>query len=227
MKILRITLPVSLAIVLVSVSVESANAQLIIAEVIRATVTKVIKAIDLRVQRMQNKTIWLQNAQKVLENQLAKLKLSEISGWTEQQRQLYSNYYGELWQIKSAISYYQRVKELTSKQVLMVRDYQRGWVAIRGNSSFSGTELTRIQQVYSGMLEASMKNLDQVLLVISNHKTQMSDEERLELINQAGDRLDENYNDLRRFTQQNLSLNIQRKRAAGDNQTLKMLYGIN
>ena len=35
---------------------------------------------------MQNKTIWLQNAQKVIENQMSKTKLTEISGWTEQQK---------------------------------------------------------------------------------------------------------------------------------------------
>ena len=50
---------------------------------------------------MQNKTIWLQNAQKVIENQLSKTKLTEISGWTEQQRTLYSDYYAELGKIKS------------------------------------------------------------------------------------------------------------------------------
>src|SRR5476651_2339235 len=108
MKILKVTLPLSLAIVLVSFNAERANAQFVVGEVIKLTITKVIKAIDLKVQRMQNQTIWLQNAQKVLENELSKLKLAEIAGWSGKQQQLYGNYYSELGQIKSYIVYYQR-----------------------------------------------------------------------------------------------------------------------
>jgi len=46
----------------------NANAQIPILEIIKAAVVKAIKAADLQIQRLQNKTIWLQNAQKTLEN---------------------------------------------------------------------------------------------------------------------------------------------------------------
>src|SRR5215207_2759573 len=86
------------------------RAQLPIAEIIKSAVTKVIKAVDLKVQRLQNKTIWLQNAQKTLENKMSELKLAEISDWVQKQRKLYDEYFQELWQVKSALSYYKRVK---------------------------------------------------------------------------------------------------------------------
>src|SRR5690606_24981124 len=50
------------------------NAQIGLAEVIRAGIKRVVRAVDLKVQRLQNRTIWLQNAQKVLENSLSRLK---------------------------------------------------------------------------------------------------------------------------------------------------------
>lgn len=56
-----------------------------------------------------------------------------------------------------------------------------------------------MQQVYSGILDASLKNLDELMQVASAGRMQMNDAERLELINKAGDHLDENYNDLRQF----------------------------
>jgi hypothetical protein len=37
------------------------------------------------------------------------------------------------------------------------------------------------------------------LLVVNPGKTQMTDQQRLEAINQAGDRLDENYSDLKQY----------------------------
>jgi hypothetical protein len=227
MKILKITLPVSLAIVLVSFTAEKASAQFVVGEVIKLTVTKVIKAIDLKVQRMQNQTIWLQNAQKVLENQLSRLKLAEISSWTSQQQQLYSGYYDELWKIKSAIAYYQRIKDLTLKQMALVAEYNRAWALLRQDKHFSPVELSEMQRVYTGILSASVRNLDQILLVINPGKTQMTDEQRLGLINRAGDGLDANYSDLHRFNAQNQILSLQRSRELGDTKTTQMLYGIN
>jgi hypothetical protein len=227
MKILKVTLPVSLAIVLVSFSAEKANAQFVVGEVIKLTVTKVIKAIDLKVQRMQNQTIWLQNAQKVLENQLSRLKLTEISGWSSQQRQLYSGYYDELWKIKSVITYYQRIKDLTVKQVALVAEYNRAWGLLKHDKHFSTSELTQMEKVYSGILVASVDNLDQILLVVKGNRTQMTDEQRLELINHAGDLLDDNFSDLRRFNFENQLLSLQRSIESVDTRTNKLLYGIN
>jgi len=63
----------------------SAQAQIPIAEIIKAAVKKVIKAVDLQIQRNQNKVIWLQNAQKTLENTMSKLKLDEITDWVDKQ----------------------------------------------------------------------------------------------------------------------------------------------
>lgn len=227
MKILKVTLPVSLAIVLVTFNSEKASAQFVVGEVIKLTVTKVIKAIDLKVQRMQNQTIWLQNAQKVLENQLSRLRLAEISGWTSQQQQLYSGYYDELWKIKSVITYYQRIKDLTFKQVSLVAEYNRAWSLLKQDKHFSTIELSEMQRVYTGILSASVENLDQILLVVNRSQTQMTDEQRLELINHAGDRLDENYSDLHRFNTQNQILSLQRSQELGDTKTTQLLYGIN
>jgi len=203
------------------------KAQFVIGEVIKLTVTKIIKAIDLKVQRMQNKTIWLQNAQKVIENQLSKTKLTEISGWTEQQRSLYSDYYTELGKIKSVIAKYQRIKDITLKQAALVKEYKRAWSLFRQDSHFNPQELDYMQQVYSGILDASVKNLDEIMMVVSPAKTQMTDEQRLELINTASNHLDENYNDLHQFNNQGIQLSLQRSKDLNDSRSIKKFYGIN
>lgn len=208
-------------------SFKRANAQFVIGEVIKLTVTKVIKAIDLKVQRMQNKTIWLQNAQKVIENQMSKTKLTEISGWTEQQKTLYSNYYTELGKIKSAISNYQRTKDITLKQAALITEYKQAWSLFQQDHHFNPQELSYMQQVYTGILDASVKNLDEIMLVVSPAKTQMTDEQRLELVNKASDHLDENYNDLHQFNNEGIQLSLARSKDLNDTQSIKKLYGIN
>jgi hypothetical protein len=217
-KQILLSLTVIIALLMPS---KPAKAQFVIGEVIKLTVTKIIKAIDLKVQRMQNKTIWLQNAQKVIENQLSKTKLTEISGWTEQQRSLYSDYYAELGKIKSVIAKYQRIKDITLKQAALVKGL------FRQDSHFNPQELNYMQEVYTGILDASVKNLDEIMLVVSPAKTQMTDEQRLELINTASNHLDENYNDLHQFNNQGIQLSLQRSKDLNDSRSIKKLYGIN
>ncbi|MGN6396688.1 MAG: conjugal transfer protein TraI [Mucilaginibacter sp.] len=219
-------IPIAILMLLIAIQTKRANAQFVIGDIIKLTVTKVIKAIDLKVQRMQNQTIWLQNAQKALENELSQFRLTEISNWSANQKQLFSTYYDELWKIKSTIAYYQRIKNVAVQQVALVNDYKRAWALLQQDKHFSAAELQQMTAVYSGILSASERNLDDVMTVLSSGKTQMSDEQRLELINRAADRLDENYSDLRRFNTENQMLSLQRSRDLSDTKTTKLIYGI-
>ena len=56
-----------LIILFLALSINS-KAQFPIAEIIKQAIKKVIVAVDLKIQKLQNKTIWLQNAQKAVEN---------------------------------------------------------------------------------------------------------------------------------------------------------------
>lgn len=217
-----------LAIFLAGVPTRPADAAIPIAvmEVIKAGVKKVIKSVDLRMQRLQNKTIWLQNAQKTLENTLSKLKLDEISDWTERQRTLYKDYFEELSKVKSLISYYQRVRDLSKKQVQLVSEYQRAWNLFRQDKHFTAEELDYMSTVYTGILNESVKNIDQIFLVLNSFSTQMSDAKRLDIINAAADQVDANFDDLTLFNRQNILLSLQRAKEQNDIDRVKKLYGL-
>lgn len=75
-------------------------------------ISKVIKTLDLKIQRLQMEQLKLQQIQKMIENKLHELKLQEISGWNRQQKELYQHYYEELNQIKSSIISPGELKEL-------------------------------------------------------------------------------------------------------------------
>lgn len=205
-------------------SVKGATAQAGIAEIIKAGVKKVIKAVDLKIQRLQNKTIWLQNAQKTLENVLSKLKLDEISDWTEKQKEQYKKYYDELAQVKAIISSYQRIRDIIKKQVHLVDEYKRVWQMIQQDNHFSTDEISYMEKVYAGILDQSIENLDQIKLILKSFTTKMSDAKRLELINNTADQIDTNYSDLIQFNQQNMLLSLQRAKTLTDVQEVKKIY---
>jgi hypothetical protein len=204
----------------------SVHAQDPIAPIIKEGVIKVIKAVDLKIQRLQNKTIWLQNAQKVIENTMSKVKLEEITDWVEKQRTLYQDYFDELGRVKSIISYYYRIREITEKQVRLVEEYKRAWALFQQDKHFTADEVRHMGQVYTGILGESAKNLDLLFLVINSLATQMSDGKRLDIINNAADGVEAVYSDLKAFNQQNMLLSLQRAKNGNDVNAVKKLYGL-
>src|ERR1700761_5470492 len=124
MRIYRIVLPISMMVVLTVLPEQKASAQFVVSAVLNETVGKVIRAIDLEVQKAQNQTIWLQNAQKTIENQLNQMKLSQIAGVNQQQATLFQNYYNELYKVKEVISDYEQVRHITLEQEALVRGYE-------------------------------------------------------------------------------------------------------
>ena len=219
---------VVLAIIMIGISapVKQAHSQIPIIDIIKAGVKKVIKAMDLQIQRQQNKVIWMQNAQKTLENSMSKLKLDEISGWVDKQKNLYKDYYDELAKVKSMISLYRRVREITQKQIDMVGQYKRAWNLFKNDKHFTAAEVDYMAKVYTGIIDESIKNLEQIALVINSFSTTMSDAKRLELINTASDKLDENYFDMTRFNNQNTMVIIQRAKSQSEIDMVRKLYGI-
>lgn len=207
------------------ISVQS-HAQDPILEIIKQGIKKVIVAVDLKIQRLQNQTVWLQNAQKTIENTMSKLRLTEISDWVEKQRKLYDDYFQELWKVKTVIAYYQRVKDIIETQVAMVNEYRGAWALFRQDHNFTAEELDFMFKVYTGMLEESLKNIDQLYLVINAFATQMSDAKRLELINQAADQAEQGYMDLKQFNNQNKIMSLQRASERGEIEYVKRLYGL-
>lgn len=218
-------LRVCMIIVLIGIA-PGIKAQDPITLIIKQAIKKVIIAVDLKIQRLQTKTIWLQNEQKVVENTMSKLKLDQITDWVEKQKDLYQNYFAELWEVKDILSNYHRIKEITQQEIALVKEYHQGWNGVQQDGHFSPEEVLYIGQVYTGIIDASLKNLDQIALVINSFTTQMTDAKRMEIINRAADAMQINLNDLRSFNSQNILLSLQRSKNENDVAVVKKMYGL-
>jgi len=112
------------------------------------------------------------------------------------------------------------------KQVFLVSEYKKAWNLAKQDKNFKPEELDYMYEVYNGILKDSAKNLDQILLIVNSFKTQMSDAKRLELINEAADKIDQNYNDLKQFNTQNILLSLQRSKSLKQVEDVQKLYGL-
>lgn len=204
----------------------TSKAQDPIAIVIKEGIAKVIRAIDLKIQRLQTKTIWLQNAQKEMENTMSKLKLDEITGWIEKQRELYKDYFEELQKVKSVLTYYHQVKDITALQLAIIKEYRRSIEGIKSDAHFSPEETASMLRVYSGIIDESMQHLDALSLVINAFTTRMTDEKRMEIIEGVRTALQKNYDDLRTFSGGNIRLSLARAKDQKEISVIKNLYGL-
>ena len=194
--------------------------------VIQEALKQVLLAMDAQIQRLQNKTIGLQNAQKKLENTLSKLKLKEISEWAEKQRKLYDEYYQELWKVKDVISTYKHVRQIIKRQADLVNEYKRVYQLCKEDKHFAPEEIKYMGRVYEGILTESIRNIEPIFLVIKSFDLQMSDASRIEIISRAARQVEENIADLRRFNNENMLLSIQRSRDAREISAVRALYGL-
>lgn len=203
--------------------VNKVEAAVPIAEIIRQGVKKIIVAVDLKIQRMQNETIWLQQAQQKLENVLTESQLAEIANWSQRQSELYGNYYESLWKVKSMISQFQKVKSISASQRELLRAYQKSWdLVVRGNL-FSPQELLLLERRYGDVLRQSAQNIQELTQILRSYGLQLSDGERLEQIMDLEHRMNRNFRSLTQLNLQVESLHAQRSLWAKEGRSLEML----
>lgn len=207
-------------------SIQSAHAQIPGVSIVTGAIKKVIQAIDLQIQQQQNKTIWLQNAQKTLENTMSQLKLNDISDVTQKQFQLYSNYFQELQQVKDVLTTTNKILDMVQRQKELLTEYNQAWGLLKQDKHFSPSELQSMSAVYSGILNESMQNIEEMEMVATSFSSQMTDGKRQELMQATSKRLDKNVGDLRSFNDRNINISLSRAQSDQEVQQLKQLYGV-
>lgn len=202
------------------------RAQIPILDIISFVAKKVVVAIDLKVQELQTQAIQLQAAEKELENEMEDSELGDIFGWVKGQEQLYAAYYQELWQVKAAISGYQRVSAMIDKEAQIVQQYQQMTAALKADRHLTEAEVSAMTASLSAIVKENVNNLSRLQLVIQAFVTQMPDAGRLELVDEAGTSIDKNYSAMEGLYQSGLLLSLNRARGQNDVNAVKGLWGV-
>jgi hypothetical protein len=189
-------------------------------------IKKVIIAIDLKVQQLQNQTIALQNAAQQVENNLHLNSLNNISGWLNKEKDLYAGYYQELGKVRRVIADYDAVKDVIRRQQQLVSEYQNANALFHRDAHFSAGELSYMGNIYNGILSESLRNLEAVSAAVTYLGMQMDDAERWQRIDQAAKAMQTNLDHLRQFNRQNVQLSLSRACDEQDRRGVQSLYGI-
>lgn len=213
-----------IAIFLFAAAMQPANAQVF--EVIKLITEAVIKAMDLKVQRMQNQTINLQLIQKQAENALSKKGLEDIANVSEDQKELYKKYFASLKQVKQTVSNSTAVIKVLQQQKALVVLYNIAISASNKDTHLTPTEKSNFIKSCAQLIDEGATTINTLEQTLRNNYIQATDADRLKLITQSANQLEGLLYKLQtNYTrQQNISLS--RTKSEKESQTIKGLYGL-
>lgn len=122
---------------------------------------------------------------------------------------------------------YRKVADIVSMQADLVSEYKGAFKRFGSGGNFSVSELEYLGKVYGQLLDQSMNNLDQLVMVITAGKLRMSDEERLGVIDRVFAEMEEKLVFLRSFNRETGLLNLQREREKAELRGMKGFYKTN
>jgi len=125
-----------------------------------------------------------------------------------------------------AVRNYPRVLDIVNLQSVMVQKYQSAWSWLGKKSGFRPEQLAMIGQVYSRLLSAGLKDLDDLTNLLTDGTIRASDAERMREIDRIYTGMDEKVTFLDRFSNSTALLAMEQQGVLDEDQTLRQLYGI-
>lgn len=160
-----------------------------IVKLIKASVDQVLKAMNLALMRIQNKNIDLMNIAKAAESIIHSEGMQKAIETGKKMKDLYEKYYDDLRRVKDAIVTLATLKDLVKTEQKFMEDYGQILKMIQENNVFTAAELDYITRASATVLENAMKSIEEVNMVITSYKTDMTDADRLILIKNINDRI--------------------------------------
>ncbi|WP_289057397.1 TerB family tellurite resistance protein [uncultured Flavobacterium sp.] len=149
-----------------------------------------------------------------------------VKDMTEGNFSLHKTFLDALMQVSPAVRNYKRVGEIIDYQISIVKESRNGMNRFIKNGNFSGGEINYFEKVYGNLLNQSLRNLDELTMVITDDKLRMSDDDRLKAVDDIYEQMQDKLLFLRNFNTTSNVLAIQRTREKNDVYTSRGLQAI-
>jgi len=140
---------------------------------------------------------------------------------------LHKTFLDGLMEVSPTVRNYRRVVEIADYQMALVKEYKNAYSRFKRDNNFNPDELAYLGRVYDKLFKASLRNLDELLTVVTAGKARMSDDERLQAIDRIYADMQDKLLFLRHFNNNTTILAVQRAKERNDAQALQKIYGVN
>ena len=139
-----------------------------------------------------------------------------VKDMTEGNFSLHKTFLDALMQVSPAVKNYKKVGEIVEYQILIVKESRNGMNRFIKNGNFSGQEINYFEKVYENLLNQSLRNLDELTMVLTADKLRMSDDERLKAVDDIYEQMQDKLLFLRNFNTTSNVLALQRSKEKND-----------
>lgn len=136
---------------------------------------------------------------------------------------LHKTFLDGLLEVSPTVKKYKRVAEIVSIQQKLVRQYKGAFFEFGNSDAFSVDEIEYLEKIYSNLFDRSLKDLEELLMVITAGKLRMNDAERLGAIDRIYHDMRNKLDFLQRFNEKTTLLGAQRNKALHEYETLKKI----
>ena len=131
-----------------------------------------------------------------------------------------------LLEVSPAVRKYKRVADIIAFQQRIMQEHKKAFSYFKATGSFTSDEITYMGKVYNNLFQQSLKNLDELIMIITASTLRMSDDERLQAIDRIFSDVQDKLTFLRAFNNNNKMLAMQRVHEQSQVELSRRLSGI-
>ena len=139
---------------------------------------------------------------------------------------LHGDYFTSLLKINPKVKNYYKTAEILSMQFKIMKIYKRTYAELKGNDLFHGSELDYIERSFERLLQNCNDTLDQLLVITTDSKLELKDDQRIERIDALHKMMLEDYNFCLSFSNETKLLSLSKTREKGDVHNTGAIYGL-
>ena len=129
-----------------------------------------------------------------------------------------------LFAINPSVAKYKRIPDIIRYQQLLMKEYRRAFNRFKNDPNLTRDEIRYLEKVYDYLIKQSLKNLEELAMIVTANKLRMSDDERIQSIDRIYFDIENKLSFLRYFNNSTQVLVVQRAKEGSDVDAAKKLY---
>lgn len=149
-----------------------------------------------------------------------------IKNVAEGNHNLHQAFLDGLFQVSPGVAKYRRISEIIKYQQMLMQEHRRSSNRFKQDPNLTAEELKYIGNVYAYLINQSLRNLEELFMVITANKLRMNDDERIKAIDRIYSDLENKLSFLRYFHNSTQMLVLQREKEQKDVDAANRLFGL-
>jgi len=131
-----------------------------------------------------------------------------------------------LYKVSPAVKKYHRIADIIRDQAALLKESKAALRAFSAFNVFTNGQIDYFGEVYNRLVDDSMKNLDELMMILTAGQLRMTDDERLKAIDRVYLEVQKKLLFLRSFNNRQKMIAVEKLRDKAADQTIESLHGI-